>query len=124
VGGYYDSYGKLWGVGTYEEGQARLVVNTTNCRITRIGVCNERLGGGSGTRLTGTAYPVSQAMSFDTGWINYQSCPRTADNSNIYSTTNSTNVDIYLAGQGKQNRINTVTISGTGINPFAIGSNC
>jgi hypothetical protein len=124
AGGYYDSNGWLHGVGYYEEMQARLVVDTTHCRITRIQACNDRLGGGSGTRMTATAYPVSETMSFDTGWINYGTCVITPDNTNIHSTTDSTTVDIYAGGQWRENRIVAVKIIGTGINPFAIGSNC
>ena len=126
--GYFNSSGQA--VGTTSGGVTRAtitrIVDTTNCRITRLAIttltaqshaCNTSLVASPSNgpinqynTFTGSAFPITQITPDNAAWY-----------SNSASTTVTFQLDNWWQGQAI---IQKVRVMGTGINPFAIGSNC
>jgi len=124
--GYYNAYGEIRAVkiSTQWRWNATLAVDTSACRITRVGLTWDRLGGGTTSQVVLNATPVTQTMQAYQE-TNYGGSPMSPDNQAIYSTGTTTTLTTYTYGLNEQNiTLKKVKVVGTGINPFAVGSNC
>jgi hypothetical protein len=129
--GYYDSNGYLWSLNTYDAGwasNARLVVDTSQCVITRVGMTLVANGAETQYRKI-TATNVTDQLTISFGYLGTTGFPIeviTPDSVDAHSTGEESSF-LFQAGtfDGNRNsRIVALTFMGTGINPFGIGSNC
>lgn len=124
--GYIDSNGLIreeWDGSVWQQ-RMEITVDTTNCVITRVGMVWDRTGGGSATYAKVWAEPVTSGLYADASQ-NFGGTWLTADNPANHSNSNSTKVKTFsYCAENKNFQVNTVTVMGTGINPFGIGSNC
>jgi hypothetical protein len=125
---FYDSNGWLTAAtGGNRYAWATLEVDTSQCVIRRIGATFRGEGAGNGTiSLNATPGTWPGAQGGTRGTTGFQQSFTTDDNAAWYSTTDTTTIEIYFDNsyQGWAPEIRAVLLSGTGANPFGIGSNC
>ena len=127
--GYYDSNGYMRPVlydGYYRLGPS-VFVDTTYCTVTRVGMHIQRTGAGGNSTMY-MDFITSSISNAVENTANYERSIYTADNAAIYSTSNPCEVRGYAYTSQAQGDLNaavtSITIMGTGINPYGIGSNC
>lgn len=112
--------------------EGSFVVNTEQCQITRVAITG-KANGATGGGMWANATPASGALTayaYNAGGF-FTGFPQTVvsvDDAAIHSTGDTTTVSFYLvteSGGGERNgEITAFTLYGTGVNPFAVGSNC
>jgi hypothetical protein len=101
-----------------------VVVDTTDCVITRVGASQNRQGGLGNNQLSVSASPVSTTMAL-TVYSDYNAMWVTEDDITKYSTSDETTIEVYIyCGSDRNISCDKVRIVGTGRNPFGLGSNC
>jgi hypothetical protein len=107
---------------------AERIVDTSNCKITRVGFTT-RANGATNSTIAASALPsdgpISQVWASQ-GMTGFPIGRTTNDNSAWQSNSSETTIGIYASNDasGSYLLIEAVYIFGTGLNPFGIGSNC
>jgi hypothetical protein len=129
---YFDAAGWLWAPaagGQLREAYGTLAVDTTHCEIVRLQMMWNTVAGAT----TGTAQidalpsdgPI-QKIVINQGQTGFPLLLTTDDNAAWHTNSDSTTIQIYASNNAADTAVSIrqVTIWGTGINPFGIGSNC
>jgi hypothetical protein len=127
--GYINSsgHGKESYANGWYEFIAFLVVDTTDCVITRVGYTTGRLGGGANSNYTLWFYPSDTSnYLLATASGGGTETRITNDNPAYASNSGETTVRWTTGANGSDRGMNVydLKIMGTGVNPFGIGSNC
>jgi len=128
-GVYYNSSGHLIiDGGGFRQIYSTLVVDTSQCVITRIGLSVHTFGAATSTmqvEALPSEGPLSQVW-YSVGMTGFPVGRTSDDNVGWYSNSDETTVSVYASNDnsGSYVAITNVLIMGTGRNPFGIGSNC
>jgi len=125
--GYYDSNGFIEAVkvGTPWQIDASIDVDTSQCVITRVKASFRQGNVLTAQYFYATFYPATANVETSVSTAYDPIEVFTPDNAAWYSSTDATTVNLYCARDAAGGaQLVEVSIMGTGVNPFGVGSNC